>query len=385
MKITALIFPIIALLLWGGANAYVSVRIWQSLVLPACFKIPYIILMVLFFLLLPGIMLLRENFSPEFSGVMQMIGGTWMIILLYAFLFFFLFDIVRIINYIRPFYPDIILSNYILVKRLLFSVGFIFITTILIVGNWKFNHPKVTELELTTTKSLGSKKELTIAFFSDLHLGSLVTGKQLQRYVNLINEQNADLVLIGGDLMDGDHEVWVKRDFASMLKSIHSQYGTYTALGNHEYYNGLSHSLDFIKSAGIQLLRDQTMRVGEEYQIVLVGRDDKTNQYRQPLNQIMKPLKDDATQQRYTILLDHQPGAIKEAADEDVDLMLCGHTHNGQIFPLTAFIHMMWEVAYGYRKIDTMDLYVSSGLGLWGPQYRIGSNSEIVKIRITEE
>ena len=373
-------FPVIVLLLWGGINYYVGLRLWQALSLPAGFKVFYIIIFVLLAISFPLVMVFREKLPADWSGILQNIGGTWMIILLYGALLFLLFDILRGINHLVAFFPEMVTGNYILVKRILLGAGVVAITAVLITGHWKYLHPRTENLEITTSKSLGGDGELKILFFSDLHLGSLISEQQLRNYADMINKQDYDLLLIGGDLMDGDHEVWEKRHFAEILATIQPRYGKYGIMGNHEYYNGADASIRFYEKAGIRLLRDSV--ASPESNVILVGRDDRTNSGRLPVENLTEGLD---KVDNYIIVLDHQPAELGQIRSAGADLLLCGHTHNGQIFPLTVFIHAMWEVAYGHKKIDNMDVYVSSGLGLWGPQFRIGSNSEIVKITVREQ
>lgn len=373
-----IMFFLFVIIFWATLNSYVGVRCWQALSLPASFKIAYIILVVLFALSMPISMMIREKLSPDFSGILQTITGTWMILLVYSALFFLFFDLLRLVNHWFHLFPDFITHHYVLTKRICFVVSTLILGLILGLGNRKFNNPSIEQLTLTTTKNLGDKEELNIIFFSDLHLNSLTKEKQLQKYVDMINSQNYDLVLVGGDFTDGDHTVWKERGFEKILQQIKAQYGTYVSFGNHEYYTGIEESRAFIKEAGFISLQDEYRYIGADSSLVVVGRDDRTNSKRESAGNLLKSIDKD----KYIIVLDHQPAELQSVARAGADLLLCGHTHDGQIFPLTALIHLMWDVAYGHAKIEGTDVYVSSGLALWGPKYRIGSQSEIVHITI---
>lgn len=110
----------------------------------------------------------------------------------------------------------------------------------------------------------------------------------------------------------------------------------------------------------------------------MVGRDDRSNHQRKKLTEIVSGLD----HKKPIILLDHQPFHLKEAEENGVDLQISGHTHNGQFFPGQFFVKRMYDLGYGYMKKGKTHYYVSSGLGLWGPQFRIGTQSEIVVINL---
>ncbi|MFZ4725789.1 MAG: metallophosphoesterase, partial [Paludibacter sp.] len=110
----------------------------------------------------------------------------------------------------------------------------------------------------------------------------------------------------------------------------------------------------------------------------IVGRDDKSNLNRKKLSEIVTGLD----KKLPFILMDHQPYHLEEAEQNDIDFQISGHTHNGQFFPGNLFVKKMYELGYGYLKKGNTHYYVSSGLGLWGPQYRIGTESELVVINL---
>jgi len=85
-------------------------------------------------------------------------------------------------------------------------------------------------------------------------------------------------------------------------------------------------------------------------------------------------------QDQIRIVLDHQPHSFAESKENDIDLHLSGHTHNGQIFPFNLIVSKIYELGYGYKKSGNTHYFVSSGLGLWGAPIRIGTRSEIVSI-----
>ena len=161
------------------------------------------------------------------------------------------------------------------------------------------------------------------------------------------------------------------------LRSIKSKLGVYSINGNHEHYaEKMDATSEFLKSAGVKFLRDESILVDSSFYII--GRDDKSNHKRKKLSEIVSNL--DTKYPR--ILLDHQPFHLEQAEQNNIDLQISGHTHNGQFFPGNLFVKNMFELSYGYLKKGNTNYYVTSGLGLWGPQYRIGTQSEIVVINL---
>jgi predicted MPP superfamily phosphohydrolase len=147
-------------------------------------------------------------------------------------------------------------------------------------------------------------------------------------------------------------------------------------MGNHDYIANANRTIPFIKSTGIHLLRDEAILVDSA--IYIVGRDDRSNPHRKPIKEILKGLNTN----KPLILLDHQPYHLEEAANAGVDFQFSGHTHRGQVFPINLITDAIYEKSHGYLKKGNTNIYVSSGLGIWGGKFRIGSQSEYVVINL---
>jgi predicted MPP superfamily phosphohydrolase len=246
----------------------------------------------------------------------------------------------------------------------------------MIAGNYRFNHPSVVTLNLST-KNPRQNKVLTIVAASDIHLGISIDKKRLQSYVKMMNDQHPDIVLLAGDISDRSMIPVIKQNMLEEFSNIKAPMGVYAIYGNHEHYAETpTATADYLKKAGIVVLRDSACLVDNSF--YLIGRDDRTNQKRKTLKEIVKGL--DMKYPR--ILMDHQPFHLEEAENNNIDLQLSGHTHNGQFFPINLIIKSFYELSYGYLKKGNTHYYVSSGLGLWGPQYRIGTQSELVVIHL---
>ena len=247
------------------------------------------------------------------------------------------------------------------------------VSTVLAYGYWNYRHPRVVELDLTIDRPIEGG-EMRIVAVSDVHLGEGTGRKALSRYVELINAQKPDAVLIAGDLIDNS-VVPVERD--SMCEEFEAvEAPIYMAAGNHEYISGLEQVEKLLAPTPIHLLRDSIVTLPNGVQ--LIGRDDRSNRRREPLSALIA--KADTT--RPIIVLDHQPYHLAEADSLGIDLQISGHTHRGQVWPLNLLTDHLYEQSYGYRRWSRAHIYVSSGLSLWGPPFRIGTQSELVVIRL---
>lgn len=353
-------------------NAYVAIRGWQALP-PVSFLRPiYIFVLIILFLALLIGLIFGSSMSHDLGKVISQIGFTYMIIFIYLFISFLIVDVVRIINSFVHFGP----VGLIQFRFWAFLSVSLLIGIALIIGNFRFNHPQIVKLNLTVDKPLHNKV-LKIVAASDIHLGVTIDKKNLSGYVDLINNQHPDIVLLVGDVSDRSIKPLIEQNMDEELRRIKAPLGVYAINGNHEFYAETPHATaDYISKAGIHELRDQMVLVDSSFYVI--GRDDRTNRKRIDLKTIMKGVD----KSKPVILMDHQPWKLEEAEQNGVDLQLSGHTHNGQFFPGNLFVKRMYELGYGYMKKGKTNYYVSSGLGLWGPQYRIGTQSELVVINL---
>ncbi len=366
------VFIFIAFSILISINSYVWVRGWNSLTAGSIARPIYLATMIACFLALLGGMIFGNLMPMSLARFISFVGFTYIIVFVYLMCVFLMVDIVRIANYFVRFFPSGMAAF-----RLWTMVGTLVITTIaLVVGNYKFNHPEIVRLNLSVDNPT-QNKELTIVAASDIHLGISIEKKRLQSYVKLINDQHPDIVLLAGDISDRSMIPVVLQNMDEELRAIKSKYGTFAINGNHEHYaEKPDATAEYLKAAGIHFLQDESSLVDSSFYVI--GRNDRTNHSRKSLAAIVEGLDKKIPR----ILLDHQPYLLKEAENNDIDLQISGHTHNGQFFPGNLFVKNMYELGYGYLKKGKTHYYVSSGLGIWGPQYRIGTQSEIVVIKL---
>ncbi|MGV0837975.1 metallophosphoesterase [Mycolicibacterium thermoresistibile] len=215
-----------------------------------------------------------------------------------------------------------------------------------------------------------------IAMITDLHLGPLVGRSHTERIVRMINEAEPDLVVIVGDLIDGEvHEL---ASAAEPLRDLRSAHGTFFALGNHEYYvNDTDAWIEELDRLGVQTLRNANtvIRRGSAA-FTLAGVTDIAGEMHSDPPDFGRALAG-ADPSRPTVLLAHQPDLITEAAEHGVDLQLSGHTHGGQVWPFHVAVRAVQPVLAGLHTVGDTQLYVSRGAGFWGPPARVGAPPDI--------
>ncbi len=313
--------------------------------------------------------------SSTMSRAIAFAGHSALVFFIYLFLLFLLIDVLCLGSRVTKLAPE----GLPVFRRWTLGVGLVVIVVAMVAGNWRFNHPVVMRMELQLDRPPTQERELTLVVASDIHLGNTITKKRLQHYVQLINDQHPDVVLMVGDVCDHSLAPIVRQRMTDDLRLIEAPLGVYAVPGNHEYIGGdIEGKIAYLASGGIRFLRDSVVTLADESLYVL-GRDDRTNKGRKPLADLLAPLD----RSKPVVVLDHQPFDLQDAEACGVDLQLSGHTHNGQFFPLNLLMHLLYEKAYGYLRRGQTQYYISSGLGLWGPQYRIGTQSELIVIRLT--
>ncbi|MDP3436340.1 MAG: metallophosphoesterase [Bacteroidales bacterium] len=359
-----------------GYNYYVFIR--GLSILPSIAFVRYLYSIVFWTLTLSFFvrMFYGERLPQTAMVALSAVAFTWLVAVIYFLLISLGFDLIRVLNHFFDIYPRFIKENYAAAKSISAIVSITGVSLLLLYGNYSFNNPQATRLEISIKKALPGDG-IRLVMMSDLHLGSSINGEDLSRFVEMINREKADIVLIAGDIADMNLEPLIRWDVAGRLSKIESKYGTYAISGNHEFYAGEKEKIySYLRSSGVNVLIDSVAIVGDSIQIV--GRDDKTNSKRAPLSEILKNIE----RTKPIILMDHQPFNLEQAQNEGVDLQLSGHTHNGQFWPGSLIVKWMYELSYGYKMKGDTHYFVSSGIGLWGPKFRIGTKSEIVVIDI---
>jgi predicted MPP superfamily phosphohydrolase len=365
-----------ALLIFFGIHTWLIIRMRQALAGFPVLQLVFTILFLVCVLSFPLAMGLGNRLPFNLTVVLENIGAWWVILLMYFVIAALFVDILRLINHWVPIFPEWVRSHYELFKLYSFAAVLGIILIISVFGYIRFNKPEVRELEVEVPRGSGPAGTLTVVAASDVHLGNIIRKGRINKYVDLINQQDPDVVLFVGDLIDHSIRPVEVRKMHEELLSLKAPLGIYGIFGNHEFYGNVSHAEEFYKKAGITLLRDSSANVAGRF--ILIGRDDISQHRRKTLNELVTGINSDLPR----ILLDHNPARVGDAEKNGVSLQLSGHTHDGQIWPINYVVRRMYPLAYGYMKSGNTHYYVSSGLGLWGAPLRIGTRSEIVKIRM---
>jgi predicted MPP superfamily phosphohydrolase len=359
-------------------NVYLFRKGWK--VLPAS-RIPKTAYSVAFFLFYSSFilaMLGRNIFPLGLQKALYLPGTVWFGALLYLTLWFLITD--GLFLTYRWLASTRKQTQPLRFRRIQVFAGYALVVVLLSYGYYRFTHPAMVERTIDIRKPGGKHRELTVVAFSDIHLGVAIDKKRLQQYVQRINSRRPDLILFGGDLVDNNVLPLNLENMQEELNRLQAPLGVYMCLGNHEYLSGIASSLEFLQKTNIRLLIDRATLIDDSFW--LIGRDDTHgNPRRQSLEALVA--QTDTTQP--VILLDHEPWSPGEAVENRIDLQFSGHTHDGQLWPLNYIAGRMFPLAYGYKKTGDTHLYVSSGLGLWGPPFRIGTQSEIVVFRLRFE
>lgn len=227
--------------------------------------------------------------------------------------------------------------------------------------------------------------DFTIAQVSDIHVGQMgIDRDYLAAIVEKVNELGADVIAVTGDLVDGT-VLTLERDVAP-LGDLRARDGVYFVTGNHEYYSGAKEWVAHVRSLGLTVLENEHRVVERGRGRVLVaGVNDLRAERRFP-EDACDPQKAcaQAPDCHARVLLAHQPRTAKLAAPHGYDLMMSGHTHGGQFFPWSLVIHLVEPFVAGLYKHEEMWVYVNRGTGYWGPPLRVGSPSEITKLRLVK-
>ncbi|KAA6332312.1 3' 5'-cyclic adenosine monophosphate phosphodiesterase CpdA [termite gut metagenome] len=312
--------------------------------------------------------LIGNHLPSSVTSIMYRVGTSWFFIFVYLLILFLLLDLLRL-THLLP------IHRFMYGSWIGFGVLAGFLTVVMSLGYFNYIRKEKVELSLEINKDV-AVSSLKIAAISDLHLGYGIHRKEFEQWVQLINKENPDIVLIAGDVIDNHPRLLYEQNMAQTFKRFKAKYGVYAVLGNHEYISGASKSIDFLKEAGVIVLRDSIACIDDTFYII--GRDDRTNTARKSIEE----LTDTLDESKPLIMLDHQPYHLEEVEKNNIDLQLSGHTHHGQILPISWITNRMYEKSHGYLKKGNSHIYVSSGIGIWGGKFRIGTQSEYIVINL---
>ena len=297
----------------------------------------------------------------EFSGMI------WMGTLLLLFICLLAADLITLFGFLLPRLAPLI-RTWALFAGVLLSI------IALVQG---LRSPVVQNYEVRLADFPREMDKTVLVAMSDLHLGSLIGKRWLAARVAQVREQRPDLVVFLGDLFEGHGQL--EEELVSVLRGIYAPLGVWAVTGNHEFHGGSS-SMRLFDQAGIQLLRNRWIELRPGF--VLSGVDDLTAQHRSGHDGDLISQALSGRPPGATILLSHTPWQTEKAARAGADLMLCGHTHGGQLWPFNYLVSRTYPLLAGRYEVDGMPVIVTRGTGTWGPRMRLWQPGEILRITL---
>lgn len=400
MKLWALVFFLLPLL----GCAYVGWHVWRILPLATVWKWVVVLLMTACFaLFILNFVIGLDRVPLTLARVMYNVGNSTLFILLYLFMLFLALDVVALVlHFARPSLGDEMRMGFLRdsLPGTLCVLGFMVV--LFTYANLHYLNKVRVPMEIDTRGKV--TRPLKLVLMSDLHLGYHNSRAEFAKWVDKVNAEQPDLVLIAGDIIDISVRPLLEENVAEEFKRIKAP--IYACLGNHEYYSGEPRAQKFYRDAGIHLLRDSVVTLPDYGNLTIIGRDDRTNGRRAPLSSpegdtIAMPsatetieapsgaveetaplLSGLALDGSFSILLDHQPYHLERTASAGIDFQFSGHTHYGQVWPISWIEDAIYECAYGSLTKGNTRFYVTSGIGIWGGKFRIGTQSEYVVLTL---
>jgi len=364
-------------------NYYIFIRGWQAIhnFAPRPLLIIYVVAFLVFSLSYILMRFTSKLLPINIADIIALYGSMWFAAMLYFIMFILLFDIIRLVIGGLSLYPEFVLSNWKVVKAGSMAFALVVVIILIIAGYQNANNLRLKEIVIDVNKYVPGMDELNIAFASDIHLGHIIDEKYLSKIINEIQLLRPDLILFPGDLVDEELSPVIQKNLGKFFVGLSSTYGVFAVTGNHEYIGGANAAVNYLSNFNIRFLRDTTININNSF--YLCGREDLsmngfTGKKRKSLKELLKNVGPEFP----VILMDHQPINLAEAVENNVDLQISGHTHDGQMWPLNFFTERFFKLSWGYKKIKNSNFYVSSGAGTWGPRVRIGNHPEIVHITL---
>lgn len=303
-----------------------------------------------------------------FTRVWYTVSAAWMGIFAYVFMSSFVYGIV------------VWLTAYFTSTTHLIIFGQILLVLSVLVGLYGIAHAmqiKIKEITVPLPHVPEAWKTRKLVWVSDVHLGQIHSAAFARKVVHAVNKLSPDIVFIGGDLFDG-----TKAPDSDMLiasfKDLKPVLGIYFIAGNHEEFSDMSQFRKAVQNAGMHILENTLTEIDG---MQLIGADYKTNVKTEDFRDMLHTLNID--KDKPSILLKHEPKDIDIAEQAGVSFQISGHTHKEQQWPFTYLANIIYKgFGYGLAKCKDMQVYVSSGVGSWGPPLRVGSDSEIVLVHL---
>jgi predicted MPP superfamily phosphohydrolase len=308
------------------------------------------------------------------ASIMYNISPICFYIFFYLIFVFLILDFLRILK-IAP------VKKYMYGSWTGFASMTVIVSIIISAGYFQYNYKKKIELSIDISQmNIGQNSPVKIVAVSDLNLGYGIGHKELRQWVRLINEESPDVVFLLGDIIDHSMHTLYVPNVASELRKINSGHGVYAIMGNNEYiydrFFDRSKLSDFLNDSDITVLKDSVVLIDDLFYVI--GRKDWLNKRRATVEELTALLD----KSKPIILLDHQAFDLEKSEKNNIDVQLSGQMNLGQSWPFSWMAGTMYEKAYGFLKKGNSHIYVTSGIGINGGKFRMGTRSEYVIINL---
>jgi len=377
-----ILFMTIFLLLYGGVHFYIFLKARAAFAFGVWSGISLTLVMAIM-IAMPVMTRFAVKYGFESTArLLAVIGYVWMAAALLFFTSSLILDLYRLLVYAAGLILQMGLPHAIPSARYLFTIPLLVSLCATTYGYFEAKAVRAERITIKTSKIPRETGKLTIAQISDLHLGLIVREDRLMRILEEVKKASPDLVVSTGDLVD--EQINHLDGCAQLLREINPRYGKFAVVGNHEFYAGLPHALQFIRDAGFSILRGEGTTIAGV--INIAGVDDPTGRRMGLMKEVSEPwLLSRLPREHFTILLKHQP-RVEKGSYGLFDLQLSGHTHKGQFFPFNIFTHYIYPVDSGFVNLgNNAYLNVNRGAGTWGPPIRLLSPPEVTIIELIRE
>jgi hypothetical protein len=309
-----------------------------------------------------------EHYSIDgLSHLLEIVGAYWVGVFFFLFSAFLAFDLCTGFGlWLRPQLPALRSAAFILA---------LLMTTVALVQAQR--SPVVTEYEVALHGLPCEADGTVLVVASDMHLGALLDHAWASERATQIESLHPDLLLLVGDILEGDETTYTS--WLPVLQQFRATHGVYVVTGNHEFYAGGAKIVELFRRAGFHVLRDESIEPIPG--LVLTGIDDVAFRGQASHAAIMEKVLRQRPEGA-SVLLSHTPMETQRAASAGVELMLSGHTHEGQIWPFTYLVKLAFPILSGRYRVQDMTAIVCRGTGTWGPRMRLFKRSELLRITV---
>ncbi|MBN1294217.1 MAG: metallophosphoesterase [Candidatus Latescibacteria bacterium] len=302
------------------------------------------------------------------TGILELFGMNWMAVLFLTSVTLLIVDLITIFGLLLP-------GKAPSLRGIALAVGGLISIIAIIQG---IRPPVIDNYEVYMSGLPDKMDGMVIIAMSDLHLGSIIGERWLAARVDQVEKQQPDMIFLLGDIIEGHGKS--DDELLPVLRRLSAPMGIWAVLGNHEFHGRDDSGTLLFMAAGIQVLRNSWTEVMPGF--ILAGVDNLSGRLRSsqggdPISKALNGRPPGAT-----VFLSHKPLYADRVANAGVGLMLCGHTHGGQIWPFGYLVRRDYPLLAGKYEVNGMTVIVCRGTGTWGPRMRLWHPGEILRITL---